>query len=44
VQVDEAVAMFNDKFPEDVIGEPPIDTPVVEDVRPTLVTVPVQLV
>jgi hypothetical protein len=42
VQVAEAVAMFNVIFPEDVIGELPIVTPVVEDVRPTLVTVPVQ--
>jgi hypothetical protein len=42
--VAEAVAISNDRFPEDVTGEPPIDTPVVEDVRPTLVTVPLQLV
>ena len=42
VQSDEAVAMFNDMVPEDVTGEHAIDTPAVEDVRPTLVTVPVQ--
>ena len=42
VQVAEAVAIANVIFPEDVIGELPIVTPVVADVRPTLVTVPVQ--
>ena len=44
VQIDEAVAMFNDMFPDVVIGELPIDIPAVEDIRPTLVTVPLQLV
>jgi hypothetical protein len=44
VQVAEAVAMFNVIFPEDVIGELPIITPGVADRRPTLVTVPLQLV
>jgi hypothetical protein len=42
--VAEAVAIANVMFPDVVIGELPIVTPVVADVRPTLVTVPLQLV
>ena len=42
VHTAEAVEIPNVIFPEDVTGELPIVTPGVEDVRPTLVTVPKQ--